>query len=179
MKEYLPFDINYWLSIKENSLLNNKGKTSSEIDLENILENRQPHNSFTENALKKHNSKDEDLLETIIEERRKFLVKSIGQLDFFHQERIHINSELKYKIDYAIMYYNNLIYDLDLWPRGYNSMIEKRRIHLEKICNTLEQEKRQEKTNCWSDIITVTRDLRVLLKEYVELMIRKRIVQNK
>ena len=179
MKEYVSFDIDYWLSIKENSLLNNKGKMFSKTDLEHILDKRRSHNLFTENTLKEHNSKDEDFLENIIEERRRFLVGEIKKLDFFQKVRLRISQELKYRIDYDIIYHKNLIYELDLWPRGYNSMIEKRRIHLEKIQNTLEQEKRREETNFWTDILTVTRDLRTLLREYVELMIRKRIVQNK
>jgi len=180
MKEYVPFNVNYLIRFsKLKNISSDIAKNiQTDITLDEVL-NRQMNESSLKRSEKENNPEKEDFLETIINERRRFLVGAIKQLGFFHQERKRISDELKYKIDYATTYYKNLLYELDFWPRGYNSMVENRRIHLEKIHNNLEQEKRQEETSCWRDILNVSRDMRSLLREYMELMIRRRIVQNK
>ena len=201
MKEYIPFDIDYWKKLVKNSLLvniKNQNNTPSEQNLEHILKDKRIEKSMliksineninnkitNKNLISNNNSKNidvnnKDFLENIIEERRRFLVREISQLDFFIKEREKISYDINYNIDYAILCYSELIGELDFWKRGYNSGVEKRRMHLEKLCSTLENEKRQEEISRWRDILSVTRDTRILLKEYMELMIRRRIIQNK
>lgn len=176
MKDYVPFDIYYWLRLLRNLKIDYSMKSHSALPLDERLSKQKE--LFSIEPTIENNPQEDDLLENIIEEKRIFFGKEINKLDLFQKYRLQINFELKYWIDYAIMSYRSLIYNLDLWPRGYNSMIEKRRIHLERICNTLEQEKRREITSCWKDMLTVTRDLRAILREYMELSIRKRIVRG-
>ena len=178
MKEYVTFDISYWHRISKDLPPMIMGKKSSDISLDNKLEDRSLAIPSLDKPVDGNDSAKGNFLEEIIGERLNFLSSSISQLEFLHYERIRVSNKIKLRIEYSIMYYKYLIYELDLWPRGYNSVIEKRRIHLERIRNLLGQEKRKEITACWSDILNVTRDLRIVLKEYIELHIRKRIVQK-
>lgn len=177
MKEYIPFDLSYWLKLSKGLSLNKQEEKQPEITLDNFLEARQPSVSKLESLSATNDPENADILESIIEDKRRFLAGLIEQFHFFYQKRIQISIRLHHSIEYSIMYYKYLAYGLNLWPRGYNSAVEKRHIHLEKIRNILEQEKRREDTACWRDLLAVSRDLKTLLKEYMELLIRKRIIQ--
>jgi len=186
MKEYVPFDISYWLRISNNSYASASIPvitpiiSLSDITLEKVVESKysQQQTSRLSSSRPCQEKENEDLLESIIEDRRSFLANSIKQLDAFQKERIRLSSYLKYRIEYYVSYHKTLIYELDFWERGGNSMVEKRRMHLEKISVALRQEKRQEEISCWRDIVMVSKDIRILLKEYIELSIKKRVLQK-
>ena len=165
MKNYVPVDVSYWT------------KTSKQGS----------QNSHNKNSLIIHNSslpeyKEDGLLEILIGERERFLEGAINQLNQFSQERKHIDNLNVDDIENKIVYLNNRILDLQFWPMGMHPgtslIVERRRSELEKSIERLEQEKRREKTACWNDLLKVTKDIHVLVKEYVELMIRKHIVLN-
>lgn len=122
--------------------------------------------------------KEADVLESILEERSRFLAGSISQFSFFHKERLRISRNLQDKLDYDIAQNQSLIFELDFWPLGTESIVESRRSQLENIQTSLEQEKRREEVSCWNDLLKVAQDVQSVLREYVELQIRTKLLQT-
>lgn len=176
MKEYVPFDPNYWFSLTGGWKHTSVQKKIDSSELEKALK-RITQDEPIKPALKTvSHSQSGDLLESILEARGAFLSQEIGKLKELQGRRIDLSQSIQESIEYALTYHKNIIYELDLWPRGSNSAVEKRRIHLERIRDGLNQEKRREAVSVWKDVFSVNRDLRMVMKEYVELMVRKRLI---
>ena len=171
MKEYIPLDIDYLLKTV-------KDEKQSYKSLERVLENLNPNNSSISNPEESSSKQSsDDVLETILNKRKEFLSDSINQLNSFQQQRLQLSNHLQKSIEYYAMCQTNLILEIKSWNNGDNTAIDMRRGHLEKIRHQLQQEKRNESVQCWRDILKVDREIRELLKGYMELSIKERILK--
>ena len=133
MKEYVPFDPNYWFSVKGSwksmAIKNARPYSELEESIESIVAIKPAQLDSKSNF----DSQSGDLLESILEARGAFLSQEIGKLKELQSRRIDLSQSIQESIEYALTYHKNLIYELDFCPRGSNSAIESRRIHLERV----------------------------------------------
>jgi hypothetical protein len=102
-----------------------------------------------------------------IESRLKFLQESISELE----EQLRLRHEQKQamldELDQKICGVQTSIHALEhMGNLRSPSLMDQRRMHLEKEVKELEREKRQQKQEYWRDSIALQKELRLLKKEY-------------
>ncbi len=129
-------------------------------------------------AIAKNSGDGDGFLDIVLSSKSKVLTDSISLFQDFRDERQKMSDLIRRDIEYSLMYLSMDISGLDFWPGGVNSAADSRRIHLERLSRDLEQERWREEKDCWNDMLSVSRSLHDLLKEYADLEIRKRIIND-
>lgn len=83
-----------------------------------------------------------------------------------------------YQIDYQIRECASSLSEFDRWGLGYNTGVDKKRNHLERMLSDLRKERRATELRCWEDIVALRKDLRETLTEYKDIIRRGRMLQT-
>jgi hypothetical protein len=82
-----------------------------------------------------------------------------------------------YQIDYQIRECASSLSEFNRWGLGYNTGVDKKRNHLERMLSDLRKERRGTELRCWQDIVALRKDLRDTLNEYKDVIRRGRMLQ--
>jgi hypothetical protein len=83
-----------------------------------------------------------------------------------------------YQIDYQIRECASSLAEFRHWGLGYNTGVDKKRNHLERMLADLRKERRATELRCWEDIVALRKDLRDTLTEYKDIIRRGRMLQT-
>ena len=83
-----------------------------------------------------------------------------------------------YQIDYQIRECASSLSEFNCWGLGYNTGVDKKRNHLERMLSDLRKERRGTELRCWQDIVALRKDLRDTLSEYKNIIRRGRMLQT-
>ena len=108
-----------------------------------------------------------------IENRIRDLKNTMDQIN----KEIYLRFEMKNKFDYELEYQlSRAAFSLSqfkFWGLGYNTGVDVKRNMLEKQLLDFRKEKRRTELQCWEDIISLRKELRMVLDEYKMLITRK------
>lgn len=162
--KYLLFNPHYWQTVGKNYDSLNSG-------LEYILN----IDKKTFEVQKSRSSNNQ--IESLFKNRLGSLSREIQKIFDLLQERIRLNRHLNNRFDHAVLSYKDIQHNLDFWASNINQVVEQQRSNLDKICVGIEKERNKEERDCWQDFVSLSRDLRALLREYSELKIKNELLK--
>lgn len=111
-------------------------------------------------------------------EKLSSLKATIDQISEEITTRHEFTDSFLYQIDYQIRECAFSLAEFNSWGVGYNTGVDKKRNHLERMLNDLRKERRATELRCWEDIVALRKDMREALTEYKEIVRRGEMLQT-
>jgi len=103
---------------------------------------------------------------------------SVQQVSAEITTRHEFANKFLYQIDYQIRECASSLAEFNRWGLGYNTGVDKKRNHLERMLSDLRKERRATELRCWDDIVALRKDMRNTLSEYKDILRRGRLLQT-
>ena len=116
--------------------------------------------------------------ESYFSEKLDYLRDTVGQISAEITTRHEFTNKFLYQIDYQIRECAFSLSEFRFWGIGYNTGVDKKRNHLERMLSDLRKERRATELRCWEDIVSLRKDLRDTLSEYKDILRRGRILEK-
>ena len=146
--------------------------------LEELLESRKVKNLLEELsyipeiAKPPEEIKPTEPLDIYFGEKLNSLRDTIDQISQENTTRHEFANSFLYQIDYQIRECAFSLSEFHSWGIGYNTGVDKKRNHLERMLNDLRKERRATELRCWEDIVALRKDMREALTEYKDILRR-------
>jgi len=111
-------------------------------------------------------------------EKLSSLKDTIDQISEEMTTRHEFAGRFLYQIDYQIRECAFSLAEFNSWGVGYNTGVDKKRNHLERMLNDLRKERRAAELRCWEDVVALRKDMREALAEYKEIVRRGEMLQE-
>ena len=115
-------------------------------------------------------------LELILFGKTNNLLSILNQIKQDIEKRTDVSRCIIQKIDLHSCLIKSKVLQLKKWYLGDNQNIERRRSNLENRLDEFKKEIRQEKAQCWRDIILLNKEFRNWFKQYADLSSRAKII---
>jgi hypothetical protein len=106
------------------------------------------------------------------------LSETVNEISTEIGARHEFANKFLYQIDYQIRECASWLSEFNRWGLGYNTGVDKKRNHLERMLSDLRKERRATELRCWEDIVALRKDLRDTLTEYKDVIRRGRMLQT-
>jgi len=152
--------------------------------LEELLESREVKDLLAELsylpevAVPPEEIKPTEPLDVYFGEKLSSLRDTIDQISEEITTRHDFASNFLYQIDYQIRECAFSLSEFNSWGIGYNTGVDKKRNHLERMLNDLRKERRATELRCWEDIVAIRKDMRETLTEYKGILRRGSMLQT-
>lgn len=116
-------------------------------------------------------------LESFFLDRIYPLKKDIEELRKEINVRFKLNYHFLEEIQQQILTAETSLKEFRFWGVGYNTGVDVKRNHIERILSNLKTERRRLKLRCWEDLISLRKELRKKQDEYSLAKSREKIVK--
>ena len=147
-------------------------------EIEVVLESKKAQDLIEELSEKPELARPEDRitffegLDDFFTEKLKNLRSTIDDISTEITNRHEFTRKFLYEIDYQITSTACSLGEFKFWGIGYNTGVDKKRNHLERILVELRKKRRATELRAWEDIIALRKEMRGALTEYKDIVRR-------